>query len=105
MNVSHRKKINSITFNQIFTAGENATFSLQLKDKPSSIIWLKNNKPLDDSLADRIKKKENGNHTFTLEIQHCLETDSGLYTARAIHGLESSTCTAHLQVEKRKQMF
>lgn len=93
-----------LTFETIL-ASENALFSLQLKDKASSIIWMKNNKPLDDRLADRIKKKECESNTYTLEILHCLESDSGLYTAKVIHGLESSTCTAHLQVEKRKFFF
>lgn len=83
--------------------GDNAVFDLHLKNKPSSIIWLKNNKPLDDRLADRIEQKsDDDNFKYSLEIKHCLESDSGLYTARAIHGLESATCTAHLDVHKCK---
>ncbi|XP_052566290.1 obscurin isoform X7 [Culex pipiens pallens] len=79
--------------------GENAKFSCQL-DERSSVQWLKDNKPLDDKLADRVITKEADNLTYSLEIQHCREEDTGTYTARAINGAENAACTAQLTVEK-----
>uniref|UniRef100_A0A1Y9HDM7 Titin n=1 Tax=Anopheles funestus TaxID=62324 RepID=A0A1Y9HDM7_ANOFN len=78
--------------------GENAKFSVQV-DELSNMQWLKDNKPLDDRLADRVITKENDDLSYTLEIQHCREQDSGIYTARAINGTESASCTAQLIVE------
>uniref|UniRef100_A0A1B0CNM4 Ig-like domain-containing protein n=1 Tax=Lutzomyia longipalpis TaxID=7200 RepID=A0A1B0CNM4_LUTLO len=40
------------------------------------------------------------NNTHKLELQHCREEDSGLYTARANNGGESATCSAQLIVQK-----
>lgn len=68
----------------------------------SNMQWLKDNKPLDDRLADRVITKENDDLTYSLEIQHCREQDSGIYTARAINGTENASCTAQLIVETRK---
>nr|XP_019933189.2 obscurin isoform X5 [Aedes albopictus] len=79
--------------------GENAKFSCQI-DEESTVQWLKDNKPLDDKLADRVIIKEAGDLTHVLEIQHCREEDSGTYTARAINGTENASCTAQLIVEK-----
>ncbi|XP_021696069.1 LOW QUALITY PROTEIN: obscurin [Aedes aegypti] len=79
--------------------GENAKFSCQI-DEESNVQWLKDNKPLDDKLADRVIIKEAGDLTHILEIQHCREEDSGTYTARAINGTENASCTAQLIVEK-----
>ncbi|XP_052897549.1 obscurin [Anopheles moucheti] len=78
--------------------GENAKFSVQV-DEMSNMQWLKDNKPLDDRLADRVITKESDDLTYTLEIQHCREQDSGIYTARAINGTENASCTAQLIVE------
>uniref|UniRef100_A0A182K3G5 Obscurin n=1 Tax=Anopheles christyi TaxID=43041 RepID=A0A182K3G5_9DIPT len=78
--------------------GENAKFSVQV-DELSNMQWLKDNKPLDDRLADRVITKENDDLSYTLEIQHCREQDSGIYTARAINGTENASCTAQLIVE------
>ncbi|XP_058124576.1 obscurin [Anopheles ziemanni] len=78
--------------------GENAKFSVQV-DELSNMQWLKDNKPLEDRLADRVITKENDDLSYTLEIQHCREEDSGIYTARAINGTESASCTAQLIVE------
>ncbi|XP_055610564.1 obscurin isoform X2 [Uranotaenia lowii] len=80
-------------------AGENAKFACQL-DERSQVQWLKDNKPLNDKLADRVIMKESGDLTHTLEIQHCREEDTGLYTARAINGSENASCTAQLHVQK-----
>ncbi|XP_058829179.1 obscurin isoform X2 [Topomyia yanbarensis] len=79
--------------------GENASFSCQL-DERSNVQWLKDNKPLDDKLADRINMRETDDLTYSLDIQHCREEDTGTYTARAINGTENSSCTAQLIVEK-----
>uniref|UniRef100_A0AAG5DF48 Muscle M-line assembly protein unc-89 n=1 Tax=Anopheles atroparvus TaxID=41427 RepID=A0AAG5DF48_ANOAO len=78
--------------------GENAKFSVQV-DELSNMQWLKDNKPLEDRLADRVITKENDDLSYTLEIQHCREEDSGIYTARAINGTENASCTAQLIVE------
>uniref|UniRef100_A0A182T0F4 Ig-like domain-containing protein n=1 Tax=Anopheles maculatus TaxID=74869 RepID=A0A182T0F4_9DIPT len=78
--------------------GENAKFTVQV-DEMSNMQWLKDNKPLDDRLADRVITKENDDLSYTLEIQHCREQDSGIYTARAINGTENASCTAQLIVE------
>lgn len=51
--------------------GENAAFEVQFTEKPGSVTWLKDNKPLDDRLADRIITREIGATTFRLEIKHC----------------------------------
>lgn len=61
--------------------------------------WLKDNKPLDDKLADRINITSSEN-IFKLQIQNVLESDSGIYTARAANGDGAATCTAQLIVEK-----
>ncbi|EAT34172.1 AAEL013559-PA [Aedes aegypti] len=82
--------------------GENAKFSCQI-DEESNVQWLKDNKPLDDKLADRVIIKEAGDLTHILEIQHCREEDSGTYTARAINGTENASCTAQLIVEKQQR--
>ncbi|XP_059609271.1 obscurin isoform X5 [Phlebotomus argentipes] len=80
--------------------GDKASFEIQLEAEPTSVTWLKDNKPLDDRLADRIKKGELANNTYKLELQHCSEDDSGLYTARANNGADSATCSAQLIVQK-----
>lgn len=74
-------------------------------DEHSDVQWLKNNKPLDDKFADRVIMSEGNDSTYTLEIQHCRESDSGSYTARAINGTENAACTAQLIVEKREYII
>lgn len=66
---------------------------------------MKDNKALDDRLADRIKPQEKGNNVYKLDILHCSETDTGIYTAKATNGTESSTCTAQLVVQECKRIF
>ncbi|GAB0092620.1 Obscurin [Sergentomyia squamirostris] len=80
--------------------GDKASFEIQLENEPTSVTWLKDNKPLEDRLADRVKKTELGNNSHKLELLHCREEDSGLYTARANSGSETSTCSAQLIVQK-----
>ncbi|XP_044021283.1 obscurin isoform X3 [Aphidius gifuensis] len=81
-------------------AGESASFECTLESTTSSRMhWLKDNKPLEDKLADRIKITSTEN-TFKLQILNVLESDSGIYTARAANGDGKATCTAQLIVEK-----
>jgi hypothetical protein len=64
---------------------------------------MKDNKPLTDPLADRLKFTEGASNSYRMELIHCQETDSGTYTARATNGFENATCTAQLIVEKCKK--
>lgn len=52
-------------------AGQNASFEIQVDEKPGNITWLKDNKPLDDRLADRISTTELPGNYYRLEIKHC----------------------------------
>lgn len=83
-------------------AGDKAVFDVELNAAADQITWLKDNKPLEDRLADRVRKSEPFPNHHRLEIYNCAEGDSGLYTARASSGAESSTCTAQLVVQKSK---
>nr|XP_012153983.1 PREDICTED: muscle M-line assembly protein unc-89-like isoform X1 [Megachile rotundata] len=82
-------------------AGETAVFECTLLQTDSSTMvqWLKDNKPLDDRLADRVSASATGK-TFKLTIQNVLESDSGIYIARAMNSDGQSTCTAQLIVQK-----
>lgn len=86
----------------IYAAGDKASFEIELSGSAENVTWLKDNKPLEDRMADRVRKTEVSDHHHRLEILNCTEVDSGLYTARANNGSESSTCSAQLVVEKRK---
>lgn len=55
----------------LISAGQNASFEIQLDEKPGTITWLKDNKPLDDRLADRITTTELPGNYYRLEIKHC----------------------------------
>lgn len=87
--------------NIFFVAGENASFEFQLSDK-ANVTWLKDNKPLDDRLADRLTATEKANNVFKLDIKHCSESDSGIYIAKATNGSETSTSSAQLVVHECK---
>ncbi|XP_055374379.1 obscurin isoform X3 [Condylostylus longicornis] len=76
--------------------GENAIFEIQFATKPNIVTWLKDNKPLSDPLADRVMQKELDMSTYRLEIRNCSATDAGTYTAKAMVGAESTTCSAQL---------
>ncbi|CAK9822500.1 Unc-89 [Anthophora retusa] len=82
-------------------AGEMAAFECTLLSTDSStrVQWLKDNKPLEDRLADRITASATGK-TFKLHIQNVLESDSGIYIARAMNNDGQATCTAQLVVQK-----
>ncbi|XP_075169287.1 obscurin isoform X4 [Haematobia irritans] len=79
-------------------AGEPAHFEIQYKEKPGKVTWLKDNKPLDDVLADRIVQTEAPMNSYRLDIKNCSERDTGSYTAKASTGAEITTCTAQLAV-------
>ncbi|KAG5678438.1 hypothetical protein PVAND_008111 [Polypedilum vanderplanki] len=80
--------------------GETALFEFQLEEKPVNVIWLKDNKPLEDPLADRMTFKEGPSNTYQMQLIHCRESDSGIYIAKVSNGFEHATCTAQLIVEK-----
>ncbi|XP_041975028.1 obscurin-like isoform X6 [Aricia agestis] len=89
--------------------GENATFECVVQDSVErvTVTWLKDNKPLTDRLMDRVNvAAEGGRHR--LQVLHCREDDTGLYTARAENVKGNAHCTAQLVVheltpEERKQ--
>jgi len=87
-----------------FIAGQNALFECQLtSDTPTSMTWLKDNRLMEDKLADRVLVSSHEDNTrFILEVQHCRESDTGVYTARATNAVGSATCTAQLVVEECK---
>ncbi|XP_049774558.1 obscurin [Schistocerca cancellata] len=80
--------------------GQNAIFHCKVaSDSPTNMTWLKDNRPMDDKLADRVKMESKDSSSFKLEIQHCRESDTGIYTAKASNVIGSSTCTAQLVVQ------
>ncbi|XP_043255290.1 obscurin-like isoform X3 [Colletes gigas] len=81
--------------------GEMATFECTLlqTDSTTMVQWLKDNKPLEDRLADRVTASAVGK-TFKLTLQNVLESDSGIYIARAMNSDGQSTCTAQLIVQQ-----
>ncbi|XP_076165903.1 obscurin isoform X4 [Ptiloglossa arizonensis] len=82
-------------------AGEMAVFECTLlhTDSTTLVQWLKDNKPLEDRLADRVTASAVGK-TFKLTLQNVLESDSGIYIARAMNSQGQSTCTAQLVVQQ-----
>lgn len=82
-------------------AGETAVFECHLESE-CELTWLKDNKALDDKLADRVVRSSSDDATYRLELQNVTEEDSGTYTAIARNGDSCATCTAHLLVEKSK---
>jgi hypothetical protein len=67
-----------------------------------SATWLKDNKPLDGSVADRAKIVAKENH-FTLELSKVVSGDSGQYTCRVSNpNGEAATCSAQLEVHQCK---
>lgn len=80
-----------------------ATFECTMltSDPTTRIQWLKDNKPMEDKLADRVTASLTDN-VCKLEIQNVHESDSGIYIARALNANGEATCTAQLVVQKCK---
>ncbi|XP_017836914.1 obscurin isoform X3 [Drosophila busckii] len=78
--------------------GETAHFEIQFKEQPGLVTWLKDNKSLDDRLADRIIQTSAPMNSYRLDIKNCSENDSGTYTIRAQTGSEITSVTAQLAV-------
>ncbi|XP_036332219.1 obscurin [Rhagoletis pomonella] len=78
--------------------GESAHFEVQFAEKPGLVVWLKDNKPLVDKLADRVIQTEAAMNSYRLDIKNCRESDAGTYTVKAAAGVESTTCSAQLAV-------
>lgn len=70
-------------------------------DSTVRIQWLKDNKPMEDKLADRVTTTLTDN-ICKLEIQNVHESDSGIYIARALNVNGEATCTAQLVVQQCK---
>ncbi|KAI5632857.1 immunoglobulin i-set domain-containing protein [Phthorimaea operculella] len=86
---------------QSIEPGENATFECSLRESTETkVTWLKDNKPLTDKLMDRVKIESKDDGKNKLEILHCRQDDSGLYTARAENVKGNSHCTAQLVVQE-----
>ncbi|KAL0112248.1 hypothetical protein PUN28_011952 [Cardiocondyla obscurior] len=82
-------------------AGEVATFECEMltSDSTTRMQWLKDNKPMEDKLADRVSTTLDDNKC-KLEIQNVYESDSGIYIARALNANGEATCTAQLVVQQ-----
>ncbi|XP_011159692.1 obscurin isoform X6 [Solenopsis invicta] len=82
-------------------AGEVATFECTMltSDPTTRLQWLKDNKPMEDKLADRVTTTLSDN-ICKLEIQNVHESDAGIYIARALNVNGEATCTAQLIVQK-----
>ncbi|XP_069971392.1 obscurin-like isoform X4 [Penaeus vannamei] len=92
--------------------GDGVTFVCEVAHPaPYFITWLKDSKPLDDKLADRVQQTDTGaKHALkmtdegckhTLQVLNCRVEDSGIYTAKATdeNGVWS-TCSAQLLVQE-----
>jgi len=93
------RHVNFIIF--FYIAGEVATFECAMltTDASTRMQWLKDNKQMDDKLADRVSTTMD-NNTCKLEIQNVHESDSGIYIARALNANGEATCTAQLVVQQ-----
>ena len=58
---------------------------INISDSFSTNLLSRDNKPLDDKLADRMKVSSKGNQ-FSLVLMSCRPEDSGLYTCRSGQG-------------------
>lgn len=63
------------------------------------VTWLKDNKPFNDRLMDRVNMIEKDG-TYRLKVMHCREDDSGTYTAIAENVKGNAHCTAQLAVHE-----
>ncbi|XP_066949349.1 LOW QUALITY PROTEIN: muscle M-line assembly protein unc-89-like [Macrobrachium rosenbergii] len=86
---------------EVVEPGESVNFTCVVAHPaPYFVTWLKDNKPLDDKLADRVQAQDNGDK-HTLKVMNCRVQDSGIYTAKATdeNGI-SATCSAQLLVQE-----
>lgn len=83
-------------------AGHDASFEVSLGSTPDTVVWLKDNKPMSELLADRANVTHTDNRNFRMELKNCVESDSGTYTALAANKSGNSTCTAQLLVHECK---
>ena len=89
------------------SAGENAIFSCATELKLSGLTatWMKDNKPIGDAMADRVKIVAKDN-VFTLTISSVKDEDKGQYTCRVSNANgEAATCSAQLEVHQRKSQL
>ena len=105
---SRRNQVNSwnshLLISSFFSAGENAVFSCATEMKLTGLTatWMKDNKPIGDAMADRVKITAKDN-VFTLEVSSVKVEDKGQYTCRVTNaGGEVATCSAQLEVHQRK---
>jgi len=87
---------------QLCDPGEAAIFSCacELKLQGLTATWLKDNKPIGDAMADRVKivAKEN---VFTLSFTSVKDEDKGTYACRVTNASgEATTCSAQLEVHQ-----
>ncbi|XP_026738494.1 obscurin isoform X3 [Trichoplusia ni] len=81
--------------------GENAIFECLLRESADvKVTWLKDNKPLTDRLMDRCSISYENDGSFKLELKHCREDDTGVYTAIAENQKGNAHCTAQLVVQE-----
>lgn len=91
-------------FTYTLTAGDSAVFEVAVAEPPDSLIWLKDNKPLngDGSLTGRILTTASENkREYRLQIRQVDQADAGLYTAVASNSKGKTTCSAQLIVHER----
>ena len=88
----------------LFVAGENAVFSCATEMKLTGLTatWMKDNKPIGDDMADRVKITAKDN-VFSLALSSVKVEDKGQYTCRVTNaGGDVATCSAQLEVHQRK---
>lgn len=74
---------------------------MEKSDKPVKVTWLKDNKPMTDRLMDRCSITGDDIDQI-LELKHCREEDTGVYTAVAENRIGKAHCTAQLAVYERE---
>ncbi|XP_018567720.1 obscurin isoform X4 [Anoplophora glabripennis] len=77
--------------------GETAYFEVSLSKKPASLLWLKDNKPINGTKDARIETATSG-QDCKLIIRRVKEEDAGIYSAIAQNEKGKSSCSAQLIV-------
>ena len=76
----------------------------EMKLSGLTATWMKDNKPIGDAMADRVKITAKDN-VFTLEVSSVKVEDKGQYTCRVTNaGGDVATCSAQLEVHQRKKL-